>query len=107
MDVDEKEKAAFGSHWCGPAKFSKHGMDLVAKYDDEPDNDGQPAEVYCSACPAMFYIIKALPGANSVGDKKSGWQMGTGSGDEMRSLAIEMAKAVAGGMLSLDEEPVA
>ena len=94
------ESITFGKYWTDPEKYL-HGEDvLCARY--EASGDGHPVEVYCCAMPARFYTIKVLPGPNSCGEMRSGWQLGTGSGMDCARLAHEIASAVAEGMLDLD-----
>ena len=68
----EDELRAFGSNWCGPESYEIHKETLVARYESDICSDGQTVEVYCVAMPARFYIIRALAGANSVGDPLGG-----------------------------------
>jgi len=92
------DRALFGANWCGPARFEHMVDTLIARY--EAKGDGQPVEVYCEACPARFYTVKALPGVNSVGEPVKPWTATTGSG--MAELAAALAKAASEGMIRIE-----
>ena len=96
-----EEKEVFGDKWCGPAKYPKRDSVLIAKYPKTPeDGDGQPVEVYGSAAgPARFYTAKVLPWANSAGEMKDGFEVSTGSGNEMAKLIKRIAIAISEGMI--------
>ena len=89
------EIEAFGPAWCGPEQYDHAVEVLVAKYKGE--GDGQDVDVYCTALPARFYRIEALPGTNTVGEPVLPASLSTGSG--MAQLAAKMAEAFSEGML--------
>ena len=91
------ERAAFGDAWCGPEHYEHCKDYLVARYETAEDSDGLTCEVYCCAMRARFYTLKALAGANSVGDQKPGFVLSTGSG--MAEWAAQTAKHIAEGMV--------
>ncbi len=92
---------AFGEHWCGPENYQHAEDTLIAKY-EKTSNDGQPVEVYCSAWPARFYIIKALKSPNGIGGSQASFVLTTGSG--MEAEAVQIAKWIAGAMVGLQKE---
>ncbi len=91
------ERAAFGLHWCGPTRFTRHGpLVVVALYAGH--GDGQPVEVWCGAVPARFYEIRARPGANDTRALPA-WTLSTGTMDA--ALAHQIALAISEGVLTL------
>lgn len=93
----DDELQAFGGNWCGPAAYELHTETLVARYESGDHDDGQTVEVYCTAMPARFYTILALPGVNSVGESIDPWEFVTGSSQE--TLAANIARAASEGLL--------
>jgi hypothetical protein len=94
-----EEVAAFGKRWRYSGTYP-HGEDvLVAFYPKEIGGDGQDVEVYCSAWPARFYMVKALEGVNSIGKALPEWTLGTGS--SMADTAALLAEKISEGMLAL------
>lgn len=71
------------------------GATVIKRF--EAESDGQPVELIETCLPARFYTIKALEH-----EGKPGYELGTGSGDEMLQLAITVAEAIADGMLGLN-----
>jgi hypothetical protein len=92
-----QEPLIFGDNWTAPERYEHMKEVLCARY--EAEGDGHPVEVYCAAYPARFYTIKVLPGPNSVGQMRDGWELGTGS--SCAQLAHDIATAVSTGMLNL------
>jgi hypothetical protein len=63
--------------------------------------DGQDAKVMVFRSPSKSYRVEVAPGAYGDGEPKPGFSLRTGSGERMKTLATQIAKAVAEGMLSL------
>lgn len=98
--VKPAETVFFGPAWCGPVKLP-HGVEvLVARYEPEPNSDGQRVEVYCTAMPARGYIIRALAGRNSCGEPIAPFELHTGAGFNSDKLAADIAAATHRGMLA-------
>jgi hypothetical protein len=91
----DSEKQAFRENWIGPEAYKHMEEALIAKY--EPRPDGQPVEVYCTACPARFYTLKVAPYPNSLGKPEKGYEITTGS--SMAKFAAELAGLIANGMI--------
>ncbi len=101
-DARDYEMAAFGPQWCGPDRYAHWEKTLVARYPkDTEEGDGQPCEVYCTAAPARFYTIKVLQADDSMGKSQSPWALAFGSGSH--DLVATMAKAIAQGMVGLEQ----
>jgi len=94
----DHEKAAFGKNWCGPDKYQHAKSSLVARYPKDFGGDGQSVDVFCSAAPARFYTLKIKAEPNSMGEYQAPFEVGTGSG--MDSMAVEIAEAIASGLLA-------
>lgn len=90
-------KSKIGKNFVGPDMLPHCKETLIAVYKKEKGSDGQDVELYCSAAPAQFFRIKALPGKNSIKDKQNGFEITTGSG--MLDWSIETSKMIAGGMI--------
>jgi len=98
--IRDDEKAVFRDRWVFEGAEFKHGEEtLVAHYPKPEPGDGQPVDVYCTACPARFYRLVVLSSENSVGDFKLGYDLETGSG--MGALVHSVASAISEGMLGL------
>ena len=98
--VTDRQRKRFGSHWVGPNNY-EHGKEtLVARY-EKVGGDGLCVEIYVISCPAIFYIVKALPSKNSVGKDNPGFTLSTGSGLGAEELVISIADAITNGMLGL------
>jgi hypothetical protein len=96
---DRNPLKGLGEYHKPPARF-EHGRDaLVAKVPKVNGGDGQPVEVYECRMPARFYKIKVLPSKNSVGEKKEGYEITTGSGDQMGELTASLAISITEGMI--------
>lgn len=95
----ESERQAFGDNWIGPDTYESWKETLVARYDNDPESDGQPVEVFCTAAPARFYTVRALAGQNSVKESLPSYDLRTGSGQS--EMAAQIAKAISEGMLAL------
>ncbi len=94
--------AAFGKNFRGPARLP-HGEDtLVAEYKSASDSDGMNVEVYCLACPAQFFTIKAQTTKNTAGDTFEGFTITTGSG--ILGWVADTAGKISIGMLACREE---
>ena len=96
-------KSLFGDRFVGPPKLEHHTRTLIAKY-PEKDNDGYGVEIYCTPYPAAFFDIVALDSQNSVGDKKKGFTLSTGSGCAKEAKVI--AEMLHTGMLGLSNAAV-
>ena len=93
----EDERQTFGSHWCGPTVYKHCEEVLVALYYADEGGDGQNVEVHCTAAPARFYTLKVIPGFNSIGEPKAGYEVHLGSGQA--ELAVQLAELITDGML--------
>lgn len=88
-------------NWVFAGQWFEHGKEeLVAIFDADEDGDGQTVEIYCIACPARFYHVKALAGRNSIGDMQPAFTLITGSG--CLEWAVKTAKLIAEGMIGID-----
>lgn len=96
--VRTSERTVFKSAWCGPDKFEQWVETLVARY-GKTGGDGYEVEIYCTAAPARFYKLVALPTPNSANDVRPGFVVTTGSGPEICGLLIQIAHATAQGMI--------
>ena len=80
--VRDYERNLWGPYWVKDVGDFPHGQEVkvavVPKY--PPDGDGYTVEVYTIACPARVLILRALPGENSVGEHRKGFQLSFGSG---------------------------
>ncbi len=91
-----------GKWYKPPAEFPHAEDVLVATIPKLPsDGDGQPVTVYESRYPARFFKLVAKPAKNSMGKVNPGFEIGTGSGDEMADLIGTLALAVAEGMVGV------
>lgn len=99
-ETSQDERAAFGSHWCGPDQMPHATMVKVATYHKPDGSDGHDCEVWCEAWPARFYSVRAAATVNSVGENKAGFSIGTGSGQHR--WAALTAKLIADGMIGLE-----
>ena len=100
-EVTEEDKAMFGKHWIGPDRFEHFIETMVAQYKKDEGSDGQTAHVFCIACPARFYKIKAFAGKNSIGEEQGGYEVSMGSGTER--LAATIAENIMTGMMGFKE----
>lgn len=99
-EATHQDRAEFLGNWCGPDTFEHSKKMLVARY--QGTGDGQSVEVYCTAMPARFYALKVLPGKNSVGEDRQGYEITTGS--DCQEWAAETAAMIAEGMLGFHKE---
>jgi len=83
---------------------SEYGKDrpLMHFPKNPPDGDGQSVDVYVISMPANCYKIVAREDKNSVGEPVKGFTLSTGSGSEMKVLALAIAKAASEGMIGID-----
>lgn len=103
-EVREDEKAIFGNLWQGGDKFRHWEETLIVKLPKAtPDGNGQEVEIYCTAAPARFYTVKALPTPNSCNQMSNGYEISTSSGDNMARLALELAQWISQGMIGVKE----
>lgn len=98
---DRRDADVFGDLYKPPARF-QHGQEhVIVTIPKVPGSDGQPVEILECRMPARFFTVRALASENSIGDPKPGFELGTGSGDEMARLALELAQAISEGMISV------
>lgn len=100
---DARDAALFGEHYTPPERFGHGDWHKVAEYPKTAE-DGQPCEIYESRLPARFFKLVVLASPNSINDAQPGFALSTGSGDEVGELMVQLAKAVAGGMVGLVED---
>ena len=106
-EPDVRDRAIFGDAYCGPTEdVFPHGTWVtVARFEKDPqDGDGQPVEVDEMRMPARFFRLRVLGASNSVGERKAGFTLTTGSGDDVAKLIVALAKQVAQGMVGLEPE---
>lgn len=96
----------FGKNWCGPENLELYKEVLIAKYEKIKNSDGLAVEVYCTAMPAEFFVIKAIAGKNSIDEPKAGFSIGTGAGSGILSFTVLLAKKINEGMISFEPEKV-
>lgn len=94
----ESDAKLFGKRWIGPERLDSYEPTLAAKF-PKVGGDGHDVEVYVQAAPARFYTVKALPGKNSVDEPQAGFEVTTGSGEDIGRLAIKIAEAISEGMI--------
>lgn len=83
-----------------PPKKFEHGKDtLVVSIPKVENGDGHPVEIWECRMPATFYRVRVLPSKNSCNEAKPGFELSTGSGEEMGRLSVNIALAVSEGML--------
>ena len=88
-----------------PATFRHGKWEEVARLPkNPPTGDGSECVIFECRLPARFYKLEILPGTTSVGERKAGWSITTGSGDEMGELIVRIAKAVTEGMIGFHPE---
>lgn len=75
----------------------EHGKETLLKSIPKTNEDGQDVDVFVTVFPARFYTIKV-----KSNNKKSSFVLSTGSG--MKTLALEIAEAIADGMIVLKNE---
>ena len=92
------DKSVLGKNFCGPETLP-HGKETLIAMFSKTCEDGQPVKLYCTALPARFYTIKASSSKNSMGKGIKPFTLQTGSGCE--KLAIDIALAIANGMLGI------
>lgn len=85
-------------HPVGDFDYGQSQCVAIVRKDE--GGDGQTCQVFEERMPATFYTVRVSPGVNSIGELKLGYEVGTGSGEEMGELAGELAKAIASGMIS-------
>lgn len=96
-----RDRLGFGDSYDPPKTFPHGEWVTVAKF--VPDSgDGQRVEIDEARYPARFFRLRVLPGTSSAGADLPGWTLRTGSGDETGILMAELARAIAGGMVSLE-----
>lgn len=78
----------------------EHGKPTLLK-EFEAEGDGTPCAVYVEAVPARFYSVVIPARTDYFGVEHPAFELGTGSGDEMRELALSIAESVANGMLAV------
>lgn len=99
--VRSDDREPFGNNWCGPKEYKHFKKHLVATYSPDENSDGQPVDVYAVAAPARFWIIKALPDTDSMGEPREPYELSTGSGGkEMAEWVVQTAQLISEGMLS-------
>lgn len=94
------DREQFGKDWVGPAELV-FGIPAVAARYAKTCRDGYDSEIRVVALPARFYVVAAIPGANSVGEHRPGFSITTGGGVTVPFL-IRLAKLVANGMIGVD-----
>ena len=103
-NADARDRAIFdGLEYCGPETFSQGSWHNVAIV---KCTNGGGHDVVIQECrlPARFWRLHVLPSKTYDGKPLAGWAMSTGSGDDMGRLIVQMALAIAGGMLSMNYE---
>jgi len=76
----------------------EHGKETLLQ-EFKAEGDGAACVVYVVATPARFYTVVVPAHTDCFGVQHPTYELGTGSGDEMRELALSIAKSVAEGML--------
>lgn len=111
MDIFKSFYSAFkpikslGKLYSHPVGGFEYGQDAcVAIVRKDEGGDGQTCQVYECRMPATFYTVRVSPGVNSVGELKLGYEIGTGSGEEMGELAGQLAKQIAMGMITFKQK---
>ncbi len=99
-----RDRAGFGASYEPPEVFPHGEWVTVARFAPTCE-DGQSVEIDEARYPARFFRLRALAAQSSAGSPLSAWTLRTGSGDEMGVLMAETARAVAGGMVSLEAQP--
>ena len=98
-NTDRRDRADFGSAWCGPDTLT-HGEDVViARYPKGKNSDGYNVTVTCCALPARCYSITAEPSPDSCGDPRPGFTLSTGSG--VGAWVAETARLISEGMIGV------
>lgn len=91
----ENPIASLGNLYRHPkAGFTNGRAALVATVKAPKDSDGQTCKIYESRLPARFFTLKVLPGPNSIGEMKAGYEIRTGSGSGMGELVGILAKSI-------------
>lgn len=92
---DDRDRAIFGAAYIPPVRFRHGEWTCVASY-AAVGGDGRVVEVDECRMPARFFRLRAHATAS-----RPSFVLTTGSGDDMGALVVAMAKAIAGGMLSV------
>lgn len=101
---DARDREIFGDLYDPPVQFEHGKWHRVLRIEKDPiDGDGQTVEIDECRMPARFFRLRALADVNSVGDPNPAFVFATGSGDDMDHLVVQMARAIAGGMLQPDD----
>jgi hypothetical protein len=100
----DRDREAFGQHWCGPDVFEHGEWHTVAQYKGK--QDGRNVLVQCSAMPSRFYRVVVPEHAKDDGTVEHGFTLQTGSGVAMVKLAAQIADAIAEGMLDQGPMPI-
>lgn len=104
---EHKPIKSLGKRYKHPVSGFEHGQHAcVAIVLKEEGGDGQTCQVFEERMPAVFYAVRVSPGINSVGELKPGYEITTGSGQEMGELAGEIAKAISSGMISFKHDEI-
>jgi hypothetical protein len=101
---DRRDTDIFGDHYKPPKKFQYGKWHRIVTLRKEKRGDGGDAFIFECRMPARFFKVVVPDYENSVGEKKKGFTLQTGSGDEMGKLAMQIAHAASKGMLGLYEE---
>lgn len=105
-ETRHSDGVAFGDKYRAPPRI-EYGVETVVAYYPKASGDGQPVEILECRMPARFYRLRALPSTNSGGDPIPGFELSTGSGDEVAKLVATLAQAITEGMLGLYTGPEA
>ena len=99
-DSDDRRNPlkALGEYHKPPKSFEHAKDTLVATI--PADADGYPVNVYESRWPTRFYKVVAMENKNS-GKLRPGFEITTGSGDDMGELAAQIALQLSRGMLGI------
>jgi hypothetical protein len=97
---DDRDREIFGARYNPPKEFVHGEWYSVARF-PKTSEDGHEVEIDECRWPSRFFRLRALPTFNSIQESKPGFTLSTGSGDDMGRLLVQVAEAIANGMLGL------
>lgn len=98
-EPDQRDRDIFGEIYNPPHKFRHGKWEEIARLEQPEDSDGNPVTIYECRYPARFFKLVVHPSQNSIGEPSQGYEITTGSGNEMGALAVQLARQIADGMI--------
>jgi hypothetical protein len=103
---DDRDRAIFGEHYTPEGETFEHGVPMKVAEFPASSEDGQRCVIFETRCPARFFelYVDGSPERKFqyfTVQARPAVIISTGSGDEVGKLLVQVAKAIANGMMGV------